>query len=252
MGKMFSSRTSAVRAVAALGVVASISAAGYLFASDHQDTPEVELNPRADINDVYVFPGGNGTSTDRIAIVLTTSSPIVGQSASFDPNILYQIKVDNTGDAKEDLVFQATFDGGTGANQQYTIVGPVAPLTSGTPATPGGIVNSRVSTGSSISGNVGSTSGSATGIQVFAGLRQDPFFIDLEQFFKIVPDRRPSTGPLSVPLTQLAQSFRNPGVDLLGSINANALAIVIELPKTQLSSSTATSAKIGVWATTSR
>jgi len=29
------------------------------LASDHQDTPEVELHPRLDINDVYAFPGSN-------------------------------------------------------------------------------------------------------------------------------------------------------------------------------------------------
>lgn len=238
------------RTLLAAGVAASVGMAGIIFASDHQDTPEVELNPRMDINDVYAFPGGNGTSTDRVTLVMTTSSPIVGTNASFDPRLLYQLKVDNTGDAKEDLVFQVTFDNGTGANQKYTIVGPVTPSTSGTPAS-GGVVNRLVS-GSSISGNVGSSSGSATGVQGFAGLRTDPFFIDLEQFFKIVPDRRPSTGPLSVPQIQQATSFRTPGVDLLGSINANALSIVIEVPKSMLLTSTAADAKFGVWGTISR
>lgn len=238
------------RALFAAGVAASVGIAGIMLASDHQDTPEVELNPRMDINDVYAFPGGNGTSTDRVTLVMTTSSPIVGTNASFDSDLLYQLKVDNTGDAKEDLVFQVTFDNGTGANQRFTVVGPVAPSSSGTPTT-GGVVNRQVS-GTSVSGNVGSSAGSATGVQVFAGLRTDPFFIDLEQFFKIVPDRRPATGALSVPQTQTATQFRNPGVDLLGSISANALSIVIELPKTQLQSSTAADAKFGVWGTISR
>lgn len=238
------------RALFAAGIAASVGIAGLVLASDHQDTPEVELNPRMDINDVYAFPGGNGTSTDRVTLVMTTSSPIVGTDASFDPRLLYQLKVDNTGDAKEDLVFQVTFDSGKGANQKYTVVGPIAPSSKGTPAS-GGVVNQLVS-GTSVTGNVGSSSGSATGVQVFAGLRTDPFFIDLEQFFKIVPDRRPSTGALSVPQTQTATAFRTPGVDLLGSINANALSIVIELPKSQLVSSTAADAKFGVWGTISR
>jgi hypothetical protein len=239
------------RALLALGIVASVGVGGAVLASDHQDTPEVELNPRMDINDVYAFPGGNGTSTDRLTLVMTTSSPIIGSDASFDPRLLYQLKIDNTGDAKEDLVFQITFDNGTGAAQRYTIVGPVAPTTSGTSAS-GGVINNLVGGGSRLTGTVGSTSGSATGVQAFAGVRTDPFFIDLEQFFKIVPDRRPSTGPLSVPLTQTATQFRNPGVDLLGSLKANALAIVIEVPKTMLITSTAADAKFGVWATISR
>ena len=35
----------------------------------------------------------------------------------------------------------------------------------------------------------------ANGIQLFAGPRDDPFFIDLEQFFRIMPDRQPVSGP---------------------------------------------------------
>jgi hypothetical protein len=244
-------RRGRARTLLAFGIVASVGVAGAVLASDHQDTPEVELNPRMDINDVYAFPGGNGTSADRVALAMTTSSPIIGQDASFDPRLLYQLKIDNTGDAKEDLVFQITFDNASGTNQRYTVVGPVAPTTSGTPAS-GGVVNQLVSGGPRVTGTVGSIAGSATGIQTFAGLRTDPFFIDLEQFFKIVPDRRPSTGPLSIPLTQQASSFRNPGVDLLGSLKAHALAIVIEVPKSMLVTSTAADAKFGVWGTISR
>jgi hypothetical protein len=250
MYKKFLGRDRA-RVMLALGIVASVGAAGAVLASDHQDTPEVELNPRMDINDVYAFPGGNGTSTDRVALVMTTSSPIIGSNASFDPRLLYQLKIDNTGDGKEDLVFQITFDNGTGTGQGYTIIGPVAPTSSGTPAS-GAVVNNLVSGGPRLTGTVGSFSGSATGVQAFAGLRTDPFFIDLEQFFMIVPDRRPSTGPLAIPLTQTATAFRSPGIDLLGTLKANALAIVIEVPKTMLVTSTAADAKFGVWGTISR
>ena len=220
--------------------VAAIAIGTRVYASDHQDTPEVELNPRMDINDVYAFPG---QSADRIALVLTTSSPIAGQSASFDPNLLYQLKIDNTGDAVEDLVFQITFDNGVGAAQKYTVRGPVAPTMTGPK-------NVLITTGTTVTGNVGSIAGSATGIQTFTGLRADPFVIDLEQFFNIIPDRRPSTGPLATPLTATASAFRNPGVDFLKPFNA--LAIVIELPKAMLLSSTDAAAKFGVWATTSR
>jgi hypothetical protein len=237
------------RLAAALGVTllagGAVLGTRQLVASDHMDTPEVELNPRLDINDVYVFPGA---SADRIVLVLTTSSPIVGQNASFDPNVLYQFKIDNNGDAKEDLVIQATFDEGSGANQRMTLRGPAAPEAS----LAGTNMSRLLTTGTSTVVNVGQSSGSTTGMQVFAGLRRDPFFIDLEQFFKIVPDRRPSTGPLSTPLTQQATSFRSPGVDLLGTLNANALSIVLEMPKSQLVTSTASDARIGVWATTSR
>ena len=79
-------------------VTATLAVTRSSIASDHQDTPEVELSPRMDVNDVYAFPG---TTPDRIALVMTTSSPITpaqSPTASFDPNLLYQLKVDNTGD----------------------------------------------------------------------------------------------------------------------------------------------------------
>ncbi len=230
----------ATRVVARVAAVGSIGAAGVVYASDHQDTPEVELNPRMDLNDVYAFPG---SSADRIALVLTTSSPIAGTTASFDPDLLYQLKVDNRGDAIEDLVFQVTFDGGVGAAQRYPVRGPVAPTMTGTRS-------ALITTGPVLTGTVGAIGGSAAGRQVFTGVRVEPFVIDLEQFFNIIPDRRPSTGPLSGPATPTATAFRTPGIDFLRPFNT--LAIAIELPKALLQSNTAATASFGVWGTISR
>ena len=230
-----------VAGIAALGATLAITRSSR--ASDHQDTPEVELSPRMDINDVYAFPG---SSADRIALVLTTSSPITpaqSSSASFDPNLLYQLKIDNTGDGVEDKVIQVTFTG-TGASQQVNVRGPVAPAQTGT-------MNTLVTTGTFTTGATNTTLGSATGMQVFAGIRDDPFFLDLEQFFRIVPDRKPVSGPLSqLPEQPTASSFRTAGqaVDYLRGINT--LAIVLEMPTAMLTDGG--NKKIGVWATISR
>jgi Domain of unknown function (DUF4331) len=90
-------------------------------------------------------------------------------------------------------------------------------------------------------------------MKLFAGPRDDPFFIDLEAFFRILPDRRPETGPLSL-ITQGPLTFReavgpNPAVDFLRGIND--MAIVVELP-TEMLSNPATGGRFGVWGTTSR
>lgn len=227
--------------LALLGAALAVATVRPMVASDHQDTPEVELNPRMDINDVYAFPG---SAPGRIALVVTTSSPLVGATASsvgFDPNLLYQIKVDNTGDAMEDLVFQVRFEGSAG-NQTVHVRGPVAPAQKG-------MRNTLVSSGPLVSGATNMVLGTATTTQVFAGLRGDPFFIDLEQFFRILPDRKPATGTLSqLPDQPTASSWRNPGVDFLKGIGT--LAIAIELPVAELT--TASNKKIGVWATISR
>lgn len=235
------SRRVAITAVVVVATGAALVQTRAVLASDHQDTPEVELNPRMDINDVYAFPGA---SADRIVLAVTTSSPIVGgtaANASFDPNLLYQIKVDNTGDAQEDLVFQLTFEG-SGSGQTVRLRGPVKPNEVGAR-------NTLVTGGPEVRGPINTVIGSAPGTQLFAGLRGDPFFIDLEQFFRIIPDRKPATGSLSqIPDQPTASSWRNPGVDFLKNISA--LAVVIELPVAQLT--TGSSKKIGVWATTSR
>ena len=221
--------------------LASLAAAGVVLGSDHQDTPEVELSPRMDINDVYAFPG---SSEGRIVLVMTTSSPITpaqSGAASFDPNLLYQLKVDNTGDAAEDLVLQFTFTG-TGANQRVSVRGPVLPAQSG-------MMNTVVDMAPAVEGAINSNLGSASGMQVFAGLRDDPFFLDLEQFFRIIPDRRPVSGPLSqIPGTPTATAFRPAGqaVDYLRGINT--LALVVELPESMLGNAT----KLGIWGTISR
>jgi len=214
------------------------------IASDHQDTPEVELHPRLDINDVYAFPGSNA---NRVALVLTTSSPLTpatSAGAAFDPDILYQIKVDNTGDGIEDLVLQFTFDD-NGAGQQVTLRGPVAPTQTGR-------INTVLAGSATLSGTVGSPLGAPSGVQLFAGLRDDPFYIDLEQFFKIIPDRAPVQGPLSkVGPKPEASAFRNPGIDFLRGINT--LAIVVELPESMLlAPNSGNDPKLGIWATTSR
>ena len=229
---------------AALVLGLGLSGRAMLLASDHQDTPEVELAPRFDVNDVYAFPAA---TPGRVVLVLGTSSPITpAQTPSFTFGVkdkeLYQLKIDNNGDAREDLVFQVTFTGNAG-NQIVTLRGPVAPNGVGTSNT---LVNQVT-----LSGPVNQVLGSRERIQLFAGPRDDPFFIDLEQFFRIIPDRRPVTGPLSV-LRPPAATFRSPreAKDFLRGIND--MAIVIELPATMLSADGKSLGKFGVWGTTSR
>jgi len=234
------------RAAIAFTATALVAAAGIgvARASDHQDNPLVELNPAMDMTDVYAFPG---SSPDRIVLVMNSWAFITPSQAStttFDSNLLYQFKVDNTGDAKEDRVIQVLFKG-TGASQTVEVRGPVAPPVVGA-------MNNTVSTSQPVvSGPINQTLGSATAMQLFAGVREDPFFIDLEQFFRIVPDRKPSTGQLSLlPDAPSASSFRAAGsaVDFVKGFNV--LSIVIELPASQLTAGG--NAKIGIWGTISR
>ena len=210
--------------------------------SDHQDTPEVELNPATDMTDVYAFPGA---SPDRTVLVLNTwafITPAQTNSIYFDPNVLYQLKIDNNTDGVEDKVIQITFDG-AGSDQTVSVRGPLVPPVVGA-------MGNRIATvPPAVSGPINTVLGSASGMQVFAGWRDDPFFIDLEQFFRIIPDRKPVTGPLAqLPDTPSASAFRTPGIDYVAGFNV--LSIVIELPTASLTAGG--NPKIGVWGTTSK
>jgi hypothetical protein len=235
------------RLLAIIGTGVALAAAGGIGiarASDHQDNPLVELNPAMDMSDVYAFPG---SAPDRIALVLNSRpllSPAQTPSASFDPNILYQFKIDNTGDAKEDRVIQVTFKG-TGAAQTVEVRGPVAPPVAGA------MMNTVATSAPVVTGVINQPLGTSTGIQVFAGAREDPFFLDLEQFLRILPDRKPSTGALSaIPDSPSATTFRSASTAVDALKGSNLLSIVIELPVSQLTSGG--SAKLGLWGTISR
>jgi hypothetical protein len=242
--KRWTRRRLQITTLAVFGIaLGSAMAIRSVTASDHQDTPLVELAPRYDVNDVYAFPApGNPANT---VLVLGTSSPITpAQTPSFTfgtkDQELYQIKIDNTGDAREDLVFQITFTGKSG-KQKVTLRGPSAPNTVGT-------MNTLVG-GKQIKGYT-NTVIESNGIKLFAGPRDDPFFIDLEAFFRILPDRRPENGPLST-ITQGPLTFRPVGeaVDFVRRLND--MAIVIEVP-TAMIANAATNGRFGVWGTTSR
>lgn len=236
----------AAGAVLALSGSAAIAIAR---ASDHQDTPFVELNPKTDMTDVYAFPGGAG----RIVLAMDTRAFLTPAQASdpaeasFDSDLLYQFKIDTNGDAVEDKVLQVSFTG-EGASQQVEVRGPIAPPTTGA------MENTLADVTPAVTGALNTVLGSASGMQVFAGPRDDPFFIDLEAAFCILPDRRPVQGALaggcaltpSQPGTPFY--FRNPGVNYVNGFNVNS--IVIELSTAQIEG--AAPGKLGIWGTISQ
>jgi hypothetical protein len=239
------------RALAAglLVVVGAGVAARLAIGSDHQDTPFVELNPKTDLTDVYAFPGAN---TGRIVLAMDTRAFLTPAEAgdpaqaSFDHNLLYQFKIDNNGDAREDRVIQVTFTG-EGAAQQVQVRGPVAPPVQGA------MEDEVADVTPAVSGALNTNLGDANGIQVFAGPRDDPFFIDLEAAFCILPDRRPVGGNLSgscalSPNPSAPFFFRNPGVNYVNGFNVNS--IVIEMPSSMVEAGAP--GKLGVWGSISQ
>jgi hypothetical protein len=225
-------RNKALYAAAGLAVIATpFILAARANGSDHADTREVVSQPGSDISDVYMFPAPGNPK--HIVLVMNVN-PLIprggGGAASFDPNVLYQFKIDRTGDSVEDLVIQAKFSG-TGAGQTVQIAGPIKPSTTGN--------MNRFETPHGTTGTINATFSPAANLKVFAGAREDSFFFDLEQFFTILPDRGVPPGlttPPANPNQPMAGTWRAPGtaVDFLSNGGFNVLSIVVELPKSML------------------
>ncbi len=200
-----------------------------LQSADHIDAPVSSADAPADINDLFVFTSPENASNVVFAITVNPLiPPTEAAAARFDPNVLYQWKIDTNADAVEDMVLQARVidDGG----QQILVVrGPSTPQTTGT-------MSMELDETPLISGRVSSANGTEVidqdGVRAFAGVRDDPFYIDLTRLTEVLDGSQ--------------SSFRNPGVDALAGVNT--LAIIIELPKSMLGASN----NIGVWVTSSR
>jgi len=220
--------------ILAIGAPALLIRRGH--ASDHADTPNIAANPGEDISDVYMFPS---TKNPNNIVLVMNVHPLIGAGMGpttyFDPNVLYQMKIDNTGDGVEDLVIQARF-GAPGPNQTVKIVGPVHPSTTGS-----------TNVAEKFTGTPGKYNTSFSpqpGMTAFCGPREDPFFFDLDQFFTIFPDRATPLNGVAVsnPNVPQATTFRpapgpgvvNPAQDFLSVHQFNVLSIVIELPKSML------------------
>ena len=80
-------------------------------ASSHREAPLIALDPAADNTDVYAFVDPNDRDmVTLIANYIPFQSPDGGPNFyPFDPNVLYEIHVDNNGDAVEDVTFQWRF-----------------------------------------------------------------------------------------------------------------------------------------------
>jgi hypothetical protein len=98
-----------------------------VYASDHADTRETVERPGTDLTDVFVFPSATDPNNVVLAMCVHGLIPTgQGPSTSFDPGVLYQFKIDNSGDNIEDVVIQATFEG-MGSDQRAVIHGPSRP-----------------------------------------------------------------------------------------------------------------------------
>ncbi len=258
----------------AAAVTAGAIAVPLSIGSSHREAPNIMLDPTADNTDVYAF-----TAADRpnaltvVANWIPFEDPAGGPNFyRFDDRARYYINVDNTGDGRADIRYRFTFktrirnpnsflaalpqvtsvdDPDLNITQRYDIVRetmrrgrvvrstrvgrrlPVAPSNVGPKTMPD---YTAVAAGA-----IRSMSG---GGRVFAGQRDDPFFVDLGATFDAI-NLRNGTGNAGG------------GKDDLAGYNVHS--IVMQIPEAQVTRNgravtapDASNAVVGVWSSTER
>jgi hypothetical protein len=271
MGKL---RRFAVHALALSALLASglPQRAG---ASSHREAPLISLDPTADNTDVYAFRSPDKPDTVTfVANYIPLEEPNGGPNFNkLDDTVLYEIHVDNNGDAKDDITYQfrfkttvldpTTYQYSTGPilslddphfniRQSYSvtrIVGGKAQLLGDNLPTP------PVNIGPRSTPNYAALAATAVrplagGSTVFVGQRDDAFFVDLGAVFDLA-GLRPFNPAHVIPLPVA------PGMDGVGGFNTHS--IELQVPINQLTRAGTTpsgpsdpSAVIGVYASASR
>ncbi len=238
-------------------------------AASHREAPLISGDPKVDATDLYAFISPDAPeSVTFIANYDPFEEPAGGPNFySFDDKALYEIKIDNDGDAKPNIVYQFKFK--TEVENPNTFLyntGPITSLTddawnvkqtytltkieNGVSTVMGSNLKSPPSNiGPKSTPNYGALQAEALvaisdGTKVFAGQSDDPFFVDLGRIFDLIT-------------VKILGNNTGSGINTTKGYNVQSL--VLQVPITQLTKNKnkPTDAKdpnavIGVWTTSSR
>jgi hypothetical protein len=242
-----------VLALVLLLILARAGGPSSAFASSHAEAPLISQDPRADNTDLYAFVSPDKTNTvTMIANYIPLEQPASGPNFySFDDTVLYEIKVDNNGDGRDDLAYQFRFHTATrNPNTFLYNTGPISSLgdpnwnrpqtysvtlvhfnAAGQQIGKGQVLGSGIPTppdniGPRSTPNYNSLAAAAVtnlpgGIKVFAGQRDDPFFVDLGSIFDLA-GLRPFNPFHLLPLAA------EPGRDALKNDNVQPTRLILE------------------------
>jgi hypothetical protein len=138
-----------LKKIGALALVATLAAGPAAFSSNHREAPITALDHKADITDLYGFVsyGPSATNDPRFVTLIMSVDPFLDPANGpnwfpFDPEILYELKVDNDHDAVEDVTFQFRFETEQRLPGLFQVFagagnGVVAPANSPAPVPPG-------------------------------------------------------------------------------------------------------------------
>ena len=263
---------SAFASLAVIALVVGLAPAASSAAS-HREAPLISLDPTADISDFFMFRSYEPGQEDKVILIMDVipgEEPSSGPNYwNFDPSVLYEFGIDNDkdGDA-DDIRFEFRFknefrginkdlglflsyvalppitalDGagseGLGLRQTYTVTmfknGQKTELGKNLIAVPSNVGPRTMPDYESLAEQ--GLYDVKNGIRVFAGQRDDPFYIDLGAVFDTL-------------------NLRAPGTDMLSGFNVHTIAL--EIPASLLTKDTKGAEEtsqpvLGAYASTSR
>jgi Domain of unknown function (DUF4331) len=263
---------------AALAAVALVPAFG--GASSHREAPSISEDPTADNTDVYAFRSPDAPNTATIvANYVPFEEPAGGPNFyRFSDNVKYETKIDNTGDGRADVTYEfrfstkiknpdtflyntaaVTYDAKAGAYTNLNLVQTYSVRKITRDAKGDTVVKTIGRNLLTPPNNVGPRSTPdydalvapaiqtlSDGSKVFAGQRDDPFFVDLGGTFDLLGFRSAPPG-----------AFSSGGVDGLKGYSANTIAIQVPINnitrhRNVPTDTNSTSSVVGVYATASR
>ena len=271
-------------ALTAAGLAGVLATPAFLDASSHREAPLISNDPLADNTDVYAFRSPDAPETVTIvANYVPFELPEGGPNYSvWGENVRYEIHVKNRtsagalGTAKDDLTYRFTFAttnedpttffnirlGKQNLKQTYTMEkstdggATFQTVLSGAPVPPNNIGPRSIEGAAGLNTNydalvAGAVRTASTGEKVFAGPRDDAFFVDLGGIFDLGGVR-----------SEFATNPSNPNAARDGVAGFNTHSIVLQVPISSLQKDGKTAAMaanvldpdyvIGVWASASR
>jgi hypothetical protein len=241
---------------------------GQVSASSHREAPMISNDPVADDTDYYAFVSPD--KPDTVTFIINTwpfEEPVGGPNYfTFGDDVLYELHIDNVGDAQSHITYQFRFKTTVGNGNTFLYnTGPimslddpnwnvkqtytVTRLDNGKATVLGeNLKTPPVNVGAKSTPNYEALSNAAIqtlsdGSKVFAGQADDSFFVDLNVFDLLTIRKLPGNA--------------GGGVDGLKGYNVQTIAL--QVPMTLLTAdgtkpadAKAANAVIGSWTTTSR
>jgi hypothetical protein len=274
--------TALARIIGGITLCAAVLWSGGAFAASHREAPLIANDPSADNTDFYMFR--SWTNPDNVVFILNVipgQEPGAGPNYfNFGDDVLYRINVDTNSDGRaDDLVYEIRFKtelrGGLASLQlplSYAALPPITALDG--PGSDGLILRQsytvtqvrhgrRTNLGSqtmfAVPSNVGPLTmqnyqalaaqgiySLANGGKVFAGQRDETFYIDLGATFDTLNLRR--TPPVLTSAEDANDNVNPFGNDTFSGFNISTIAI--EVPISTVTSNP--NAVIGAYASTAR